>query len=197
MKRDFAVLILAAGAGRRLGRPKALVRLGGQTLAERSVRVAGALRPCWIGVVVGARAAQIASALRREAVALVRARRWREGIAASLRAGFRAVPPRARRVLVFAVDQWALRPADLARLLAVHSRGPVASAYAGTRGIPVVFPRIWRRKVATLRGDRGARALLEAMRAPAVPLAAAAKDLDTPAELRALRRLGWSKYMLK
>jgi molybdenum cofactor cytidylyltransferase len=197
MRRDLAVLILAAGASRRLGRPKALVRLAGETLAARSVRLARALRPGWVGIVLGASGARVAHALGDSGAALVHAPRWREGLAGSLRAGFAAVPPRARRVLILAVDQWALRPKDLISLLAHRARGPVAAAYAGTRGIPVVFPRAWRVRLARLRGDRGARVLLAGTQAVGVALAAAAQDLDTPADLRALRRVARRKIVFK
>jgi molybdenum cofactor cytidylyltransferase len=189
MRHAFAVLILAAGASRRLGRPKALVSLGGRTLIERAVDSAEALDPGWIGVVVGASAARIAAALRTRAVTRVHARRWREGLGASLRAGLQAVPRGARRVLVLTVDQWAIRPRDLRRLLAAAPRGPVASAYAGTRGVPALLPLAWTGRIRRLGLNAGAQSLLEATAAPMVTLEAAAIDLDTADELRALRRL--------
>ncbi len=196
MRADFAVLILAAGASRRLGRPKALVAVAGGTLIERTLELAHALGPRWVGVVLGAKAARIGRLVGGRAVR-VRARRWREGLSASLRAGLAAVPPAIPRVLVLAVDQWALAPRDLARLLAVRHRGPVAASYAGTRGIPVVFPASWRRRLRRLAGDTGARPLLAESSVRAVPLAAAALDLDTPADLTVLRRAAGRRMSLK
>lgn len=189
MRHDLAVLILAAGASRRLGRPKALVSLAGRTLIERAVDSAEALDPGWIGVVLGASASRIAAVLRDRPVTRVHARSWRDGLGASLRAGLHAVPRSARGVLVLTVDQWAIRPLDLQRLLAAAPRGPVASAYSGTRGVPAVLPIAWTGRIHRLRLDAGARALLEAAAAPVVALEAAAFDLDTAEELRAIRRL--------
>jgi len=179
--------VLAAGASRRLGRPKQLVRRAGEPLVRRTVRVAESLRPLWIGVVVGARAARVAAALRGTGVEIVPAARWRDGLAASLAAGVRRAPGRARRLLVVTVDQWQVGAADLARLLAAGRRGPAAAAYGGGLGVPAVFPRRLWPALARLRGDRGARALLERGPATSVPLPAAATDLDTPAELAAFR----------
>jgi CTP:molybdopterin cytidylyltransferase MocA len=172
---------------RRLGRPKQLVRRGGEPLVRRAVRVAEALGPTWIGVVVGAGATRVAAALRGSGAEVVHAARWREGLSASLAAGVRRAPRRARRLLVMTVDQWRVGGGDLARLLAAPGRRPAAAAYAGRLGVPAVFPRRLWPALLQLRGDRGARELLERGPATAVPMTAAATDLDTPAELAALR----------
>ncbi len=185
--RDTAVLILAAGGSRRLGRPKQLVRLGREPLVVRAVRVARTLRPLWIGVVVGARAGRVAAALTGLDAKIVHARRWRDGLAASLAAGVRHAPRRARWLLVMTVDQWRLGGADLARLLAASGRNPAAAAYAGRFGVPAVFPRRQWVALLRLRGDRGAQQLLAGAPTTAVPMPSAAIDLDTPAELSALR----------
>ncbi len=54
-----AGLVLAAGGGSRLGRPKALVRYGGQLLVERAARLLadGGCTP--VCAVLGARAAEV------------------------------------------------------------------------------------------------------------------------------------------
>jgi CTP:molybdopterin cytidylyltransferase MocA len=185
--RDTAVLVLAAGGSRRLGRPKQLVRLGAEPLVRRAVRLAASLRPLWIGVVVGAHGARVATTLAGAGAEIILARRWREGLAASLASGVRRAPQQARRLLVVTVDQWQVTAADLARLVAAPGRAPAAATYAGRLGVPAVFPRRMWPALRRLRGDRGARALLDSGRATAVPMAAAATDLDTPAELAQLR----------
>ncbi len=186
--RDTAVLILAAGESRRLGRPKQLVRAGHEPLVVRAVRLAQRLGPLWVGVVVGARAGRIAAALAGLDAEVVHARRWRDGLSASIAAGVRRAPRCARRLLVLTVDQWQVGAGDLGRLLAAaRGRQPAAAAYAGRLGVPAVFPRRLWAALAGLRGDRGAQQLLGRGPATAVPMAAAAADLDTPAELSALR----------
>jgi len=183
---DVAVLVLAAGASRRLGRPKQLVRIGGEALVARAIRLARSLGPLWVGVVVGAQAARTAALARTHGASVVPALRWREGLSASLRAGVRGAPRSARRLLVMAVDQWGIDSVDLGRLLAAAGPDGAAAAYAGRLGVPAVFPRRRFAELLTLRGDVGARALL-AGRATPVPMPRAALDLDTPEELAALR----------
>ena len=185
--RDTAVLILAAGGSRRLGRPKQLLRCGPEPLVRRAAGIALALAPLWVGVVVGARRGEVAAALQGSGAAIVVARGWREGLAASLRAGVARAPRRARQLLVMTVDQWRLRETDLARLVAAAGRRPAAAAYGGQLGVPALFPRRLWPALSRLRGDRGARQLLERGAARAVPMPRAAADLDTPRELAAFR----------
>jgi len=181
------VLVLAAGGSRRLGRPKQLVKLGPEPLVRRAVRLAASLGPLWIGVVVGAQGARVTAALAGSGAEIILARRGRVGLSASLASGVRRAPLRARRLLVVTVDQWQVTAADLARLVAAPGREPAAAAYAGRLGVPAVFPRRLWPALRQLRGDRGARALLDRAPTRAVPMAAAAADLDTPGELARLR----------
>ena len=179
--------MLAAGGSRRLGRPKQLVRRGAHALVVRAIDAALGLRPLWVGVVVGAGAARVAAELHGRPVQIVRARHWRNGLSASLRAGLARVPRSATHVLVMTVDQWAISCEDLGRLLVRRARVPVAAGYAGRAGVPALFPRRWWRALAALSGDQGARQLLEGPGVLLVPLPAAEADLDTPEGLRVLK----------
>jgi len=181
----LAVLILAAGASRRLGQPKALVRLSGQSLVLRAACLAAALHPTWVGVVVGSRAGALVAPLKGLGVHRVQAHQWRLGLSASLRAGVRAAPLRAKRLLILSVDQWGLTYQDLRSLVRPHGRHPVAARYQDTIGIPACFPhRVWP-ALLSRRQDRGAKDLLSSAHSVALPRAST--DLDTPAALQVLR----------
>jgi molybdenum cofactor cytidylyltransferase len=182
------VIVLAAGGSRRLGRAKQLVRFGPETLVAAAARRALATAPAGVVVVTGAGSARVAAALRTLPVTVVRNRHWRDGMAASLHAGLARIPTHAPRLLVTTVDQWALAPADLLALLNAARGGRTAAAcYAGTRGIPAVFPRSARALLLSARGDRGARAFLQGPDVRAVRMPHAELDLDTPADLARLR----------
>lgn len=185
------VLILAAGASTRLGQPKQLVTLGGRPALHRVIASAAELnRP--ITVVVGARAPELSRLLAQSPVSVVVNRHWEEGLASSLRAGIAALPPGCEAVLVLLGDQVAVTGDDLKKLVAAWRGEPsllAAAAYDGHAGVPAIFPHICFGELNELRGDRGARTVLErnSYRVVRVPMPNAALDLDTPEDLTALQ----------
>lgn len=185
------ILILAAGASTRLGRPKQLVRLGGRPALHHVVSSALALPDCSVSVVVGAHARDITVMLGRTSASIVVNRNWEEGIASSIRAGISAAPPGCNAVMIVLGDQVAVTTDDLKRLIDAwkgEEGSIVASVYAQHVGVPAIFPYPFFSELMQLRGDQGARAILErnAYRLIHVPMPNAAVDLDTPDDLAAL-----------
>jgi CTP:molybdopterin cytidylyltransferase MocA len=155
-----AGLVLAAGAGRRYGGPKALVP---GWLPDRVRALAeGGCDP--VVVVVGA-AADRARALVPVGARVVVAPRWADGMGESLRSGLDAVEADAcDAVLVALVDTPGLTPAAVARLVersrtASPARAVLArAAYRGRPGHPVLLGRShWAGVRAVATGDDGAR----------------------------------------
>lgn len=179
----IAAVVLAAGAGRRMGGPKALLRLGGETLLRRAVR-AGLEAGCSpVVAVIGA----WDSGLDGLEVRTVSNPGAQEGMASSIRLGIAALTPEVEGAVLLTVDQPAVDAAllqDLLALAATNPERPAACAYAGTLGIPAVLPRRFFPELLALRGDRGAKALLLREQAAALPFPAGADDLDTPGDLR-------------
>jgi CTP:molybdopterin cytidylyltransferase MocA len=191
-------VVLAAGSSRRLGHPKQLVRLGGETLLTRAARAlleggADTLR------IVLAPSAATDSAVEREAAEtgarLVRSADADEGAAASIRAAVDDLAGETAPygVLFAVVDQPALSAAHVAALLAsfrdLEGRAPVASRYAGDLGVPAILPSALAPALAALRGDAGARAILR--RHPetvAIDLPGGELDVDVSGDLDALER---------
>lgn len=165
-------LLLAAGAGTRLGRgPKALLPMQGTTLLEHvgcALREGGCVE---VVVVTGAGAHRVAEAAAR--IPGVRAREnphWREGMGSSLRAGL-AEAGAGRDVLVTPVDRPGISAEEVARVLEAHRPGEVTAAAhrdaSGTlrRGHPVLLDAAWTAAAAeAAHGDVGARDLLRAHR---------------------------------
>ena len=88
----MAGLVLAAGAGRRFGTPKALVRdPAGVSWVVRTSRLLTEAGCAQVVVVIGAAADQVRAELTGEPVQVVEATNWTEGMGASLRAGLTAL----------------------------------------------------------------------------------------------------------
>jgi CTP:molybdopterin cytidylyltransferase MocA len=181
-------LLLAAGAGRRMGGPKALVELGGEPLVRRALRVLeqGGCAP--LTVVLGAEAPRVA-ALVGERARIVVADDWAEGMGASLRAGLAALTGDA--VVVHLVDLPGVTAEAVARLAAKSAPSALArAAYDGVPAHPVLLGRDhWAAVAEGARGDQGARAYLKAHEVALVECGDVARpdDVDTPADLTALR----------
>jgi molybdenum cofactor cytidylyltransferase len=163
---DVAIAILAAGRGSRLRTdvPKPLVEAHGRPLLSWALDAATAsgLRP--VVLVVGHSGDAVTRAAT-EGVLVVRSRRWRRGIARSLRAALEALDPWAQvgAVAVGLADQPLVGP-DAYRLLAGVYRGGAVLAvatYGGRRGNPVLVARSLWEEAGSLDGDVGARALMD------------------------------------
>ncbi len=177
-----AALILAAGASNRLGQPKQLVRVGQETLLERSVRVAREAGCSPVVVVIGAFQEQIQQQCSLRNALVVLHPEWAQGMGSSLAAGMRAVGE-AAGVLILTCDMPAVHAGHLRALAATDV--VTASAYSGRKGVPAYFPRSVFPDLLALTGDAGARELLRA--AAAVELAGGELDVDTPEALRVAR----------
>ncbi|MFC4019967.1 NTP transferase domain-containing protein [Micromonospora sp. GCM10011542] len=182
-----AGLLLAAGAGRRYGRPKALVELAGEPLVRRGVRLlrAGGCAP--VHVVLGAGADDLPEL---PGAVPVRHDRWRDGLGSSLRRGLASLPATVPAAVVVLVDQPLLSPVAVRRVRAVHARGAAVAVatYAGRPGHPVLLDRsTWPLLDGYAVGDRGARDLLRARPDLVVEVpcddAGSPADVDTPADL--------------
>lgn len=188
-------LLLAAGAGRRMGGPKALVRPApdGPTLLETALARLRAAGLDHVVVVVGAAAEAVAPLATAGGADAVQAEDWDEGMGASLRAGLRhltAAAPDARAALVTLVDLLDVGPDVHRRVLDAAGPDPAAAlvraTYDGRPGHPVLLGRDhWADVLDTARGDRGARRYLATHRTRAVECGdlATGGDADTPADL--------------
>lgn len=183
------IVILAAGASRRMGRPKQLLPLGATTLLEHAVDAALASSAWPVVVVLGAQAAEIRPLLARRPVLIAENPTWTEGMASSLRAGLtvmNAFSIRVDAVLFALCDQPAFSADLVQRFIATQQtsqRSVVAARYSGHLGAPALFTRPHFPALNALVGDEGARKLLAQLPAgevEAIDLPELAHDLDTP-----------------
>lgn len=181
----IAAVVLAAGASTRLGEPKQLVRLGGETLLERAVRTAreAGLSP----VIAVVRDAALIEPLQTLGAQVLLNRRAYEGMSTSIHAGVRwSEGMKASGVVLMTCDQPAVTPEHL-RALCDEPAGTAGSGYAGKVGIPAYFPAASFAELMSLEGDVGARELLRQARA--VSFEALLLDVDTEDDLKRAREL--------
>jgi CTP:molybdopterin cytidylyltransferase MocA len=190
-------VLLAAGEGRRLGRPKALVEdRDGRTWLERSV---SALRDGGVTdvyVVVGAEHAAVSAAMP-DGCRVLRATNWAEGMGASLRTGLAAVSKQregAEAVIVMLVDTPGVGPEVVRRLASTSGPDVLArAAYGSEPGHPVLIGRHhWAGVLEVASGDRGARDYLRAHPVTMVQCAdiGTGDDVDTAQALAAREHRG-------
>lgn len=153
----IAGLLLAAGAGRRMGRPKALV----DDWLVRSIEVLREGGCDDVLVVLGA-AADEARARLPEGQQVLVAANWDEGMGASLRVGLETLGPDVEAVVVHLVDLPDVGADVVSRVISTESAtGLARAAYSGVPGHPVLIGRDhWSRVIEAAVGDEGARRYL-------------------------------------
>ncbi|MEU6021223.1 nucleotidyltransferase family protein [Micromonospora sp. NBC_01739] len=185
-------MIIAAGGGRRIGGPEALLHQGGKPLVDQMIDTLteAGCRP--IVVVLGAAADQVRETADLDRVTVVVNRAWGTGVGSSIRAGLAGLDDDGiEAVVVVPVDMPGLTAAAVRRVTALPFPDVlVCATYNGLRGYPMLFGRRHWAGIATLASaDVGARPYLLAHKDQIVDIAcdtvADGSRVDTP-ELMAL-----------
>jgi molybdenum cofactor cytidylyltransferase len=193
-----AGIVLAAGASRRMGRPKQLLPVDGRPLLEGVVASACASRLDEVVVVLGAAADAIV-----DRVALGRARvvlnaDHATGMGSSVRAGLAALGPEVERAMVILGDQPAISGDLLDELIDLQERSGLPAAALSFGGLlhpPVVLLRELWGDLSSLEGDVGCRAVIRARPELVAALPATGDlrhpvDVDTPEDYERLLSAG-------
>jgi molybdenum cofactor cytidylyltransferase len=204
MTPTLGAIILAAGAGKRLGNlPKCLIRANGQTLRHRLLDALESLRPHEVVLVLGDHASAIEQALRERPasarVNVVHNLVQDEDPASSLHTGLRQLHASVDTVVVLLADQPLLDADDLSQavqafLLRAPGQRAMLPCVSGQPGHPVVMERSVAREL--LNGGIGLRHW-RTQHPTTVALWNTRNthytcDLDTPGDLEYLRQLtGW------
>jgi molybdenum cofactor cytidylyltransferase len=197
---NCAAILLAAGASTRLGRPKQLVQIHGETLLHRTGRLALEAGCSPVIAVLGFAAEQMQAALGGLSVKTIIHPDWQAGMGSSLRCGVEALSREnvPERVLVLVSDQPRLSLEILKSLLSLSETSTAliaASHYAGRAGVPAVFRSPLFPALKSIEGDKGARHVIEQHRHQTVlvDFPEGAMDLDTIGDLAQLDCLSTSQ----
>jgi molybdenum cofactor cytidylyltransferase len=190
----LSVLIPAAGSSTRLGQPKQLVAQQGKSLIQHAVEKAQSLSPLEIIVVTGANAELIEAETQQLPVRCLYNPLWSAGVGGSIALGTEAINPKSTGLMILLCDQWRLQTQDLQKLLVAWQSEPDRIVCARAESInmpPVIFPSICFAELRAVKGERGARSVLQTYESLLCPVTMknANFDLDTNSHLDSMERI--------
>ena len=188
-KPKIAAIILAAGRSSRMGRNKLLLDLGGKPIVAHVLDTVAGIGFAETVLVTGHQAGKVKAALgSRDKLRIVEARDHATGMAASLKAGLKALSPDIDAALVILGDMPQVSADLLRRLIGAYQplegRAIVLPVADGKRGNPVLFDRRFFPDMLQLEGDVGARHIIGGNAELVAEISAPAQeifiDVDTP-----------------
>lgn len=190
----IGLIILAAGAATRMGRPKQLLSYQGRSLILHAVEVALASMSQPIIVVLGAYVEQIKPELMSKAVQVVENSQWQEGMSSSIRAGISMLlktNSKLDAVIISLADQPLVSPQIFNQLIQSYQETQkviIASKYNEATGVPALFSNALFPELMQLEGDKGAKALIQKYidKGLILLIPEAGIDIDTPDDYKQL-----------
>jgi molybdenum cofactor cytidylyltransferase len=191
----IAIIILAAGASTRMGKPKQLLLYQGRSLLQHTIESAIASVCTPIVVVLGANVEKIHRDINQYSVQIVENPQWNLGMSTSIRSGILALANYSESVhaaVITVCDQPFISAEIINSLVsAYHSTGKsiVASQYAETLGVPALFSSKFFAELANMNESIGAKHLLRKYRDQvfAFPFPQGKIDIDTPQDYENLQ----------
>lgn len=184
----FDILIMAAGTSSRLGEPKQLLELNGRSLLWHAATQALKLSP-FVTVVLGHQSNQCREALKGLSVKTVVNENYKEGLGNSIAYGVSSLNT-SSPVMIMLCDQPLIPQSHYVSLLQASINNPdiiIASHYDKKSGVPAVFPTHYLPILKELKGDKGAKILLETNIYQYIPLAKEySRDIDTQEDWEAI-----------
>lgn len=184
---NIAALLLAAGRSRRMGAFKPLLPFGGVSVVEACVAALRAGGAAEVVVVVGYRGAEVRAALARtEGLGFAFNELEGSEMGVSVARGVEALSEGAEAVLVALVDQPAVPPSEIAKLIEARrltGARLVVPEWQGRGGHPLLVDLSLREELLSVVAEKGLRALFAAHRAEVLRVPAGspyvARDMDT------------------
>lgn len=189
---NLAAILLAAGPSSRLGQPKQLVSIDGESLVRRTARLLLDLDLFSVTVVTGCDSEKVGDELSDLQAEVVHNRLWEQGMGGSIAFGVRQLSRMVDGVLIMVCDQWRVEKNDLVQLIEQWnsdiSRIVVSNWNEGkafVSGPPVIFTGNLIPEMKYLISSEGARQVIDRHMdiVEFVLMENAAYDLDRPEDL--------------
>ncbi len=188
---NIATLFLAAGASRRMGQSKQLLKIkDNQILIEQSILAATTSASQHITVVLGANALRIQKVLSKKSldIDIIINKQWEKGMGSTLSVGLEYLleqQPNLDAAIISVSDQPYLSNTIFNQLIEQYTNTQkpiICSDYGHRLGVPALLDKQFFPQLLSLQADEGARGIIRSNRTlvATVPFPKGAIDLDTP-----------------
>ncbi|TBN06341.1 nucleotidyltransferase family protein [Hyunsoonleella flava] len=165
---NIAIAILAAGASKRMGSPKQLLKWGETTLLQHSIKTCKNTVAKEVFTVLGANHEVIASGIEDESLPLVFNKEWEQGLGKSIASASKFLLNSNKifeGILIVLADQPFVTTSFLDEMMNQfnpNSKDIIATSYNSSKcGVPVLFDKAYFKELSDLSGDDGAKSILE------------------------------------
>ncbi|GGZ92580.1 nucleotidyltransferase family protein [Algibacter mikhailovii] len=164
---NIAVVILAAGASSRMGKPKQLLDWGGSTLLRHAIKTIKEVKVADIVVVLGAHSETVAHSIQDDSISAIVNSNWHMGLGSSIACAVSHILESKQNmegVLFVLADQPFVTPIYIENMLARFKNGEamiIGTSYDNNKmGVPALFDSSYFSELALLNGDNGAKDVL-------------------------------------
>jgi molybdenum cofactor cytidylyltransferase len=191
---NVAIIILAAGVSKRLGRPKQLELYKGKSLLQHTIDTAIATNVKSIMVVLGARYELIQSHITHNDLIILKNENWEQGMSTSIVCGLTYITdnsPNVDKVIFMVCDQPYVNTTLLNDLIQKNqdTKMPIiASEYLDIKGTPALFDKEIFHSLMKLEGEGGAGKIIKQYThmVASVPFEKGEVDVDREGDLEGL-----------
>jgi len=160
----YAAIILAAGDSSRLGQPKQLLNINGNTLLNYSIQKVKEAGVQNIYTVLGANSTQIIPTLTPSSCVIIN-NNWKKGMGASIALAIKELYTyKYDGVVILLSDQIYFEHVNITNLIEAKknsSKGIIVSKYKEGQGPPVFFDKKYFNELTKLNDDNGAKSIIK------------------------------------
>lgn len=193
---NISIILLAAGGSSRMGTSKALLEWNGETLIESRIKTLLKTNQSLL-VVLGSKAEQITPYIEDIKCDYVVNEKWEAGMSTSIAYGVKNLNKTHKNldgILITTIDQPLIESAHLNRMIALFKRNQqqiiVSKSNKGWTGIPVLFDSFYLNELCELKGDNGAKSIVQNYSDKLLTVVGGDKliDIDTPIQYEELKK---------
>lgn len=195
---NVSIIILAAGAASRMGQPKQLLPFKNSTLLEHAISQALNSQVKEVFCVLGANSQNIKKTVSRSQITFIDNPKWKEGLSTSIVKGINYLETLEKQldaVLIMLCDQPFVNVHYIDLLVDTFASNPdsiIASNYGGKLGVPAIFPKKAFQYLTNLKGDKGAKDVLNNSIFNVISVTPKSEevltDVDTPEDYESLNK---------